>query len=70
MDFNRWKELAVKEAEKRNLTDYELYYAEEEMAKISAFREDVKGFSSQKQGGICLRLTAVSYTHLSQAAPC
>ena len=58
MDFNRWKELAVKEAEKRNLTDYALYYAEEEMAKISAFREDVKGFSSQKQGGICLRLTA------------
>lgn len=56
MDFNRWKELSVKEAEKRNLTDYELYYAEEEMAKISAFQEEVKGFSSRKQGGVCLRL--------------
>lgn len=56
MDFNRWKELAVKEAKRRNLTEYELYYAQEEMAKISAYQEKVKGFSSQKQGGICLRL--------------
>lgn len=55
MDFTTFRKLVAGEANALHIEEYELYYQLEESTKVSAFRHEVKEFSSSSEGGVCLR---------------
>lgn len=55
MNFETFKEKAKEAAKALGIRDYELYYEEEEADSVSAFRHEIREFSSDLTGGVCFR---------------
>ena len=46
MTFEEFKNAVVAEAEKSGITDYELYYAQQDSTSVEAFRHEISEFST------------------------
>ena len=55
MDFEKIKAAAAAAAEKTGISEYEIYFEQGISTDITAFRSEIKSFSSSTDGGICLR---------------
>ncbi len=55
MTFEEFKNAVVAEAEKSGITDYELYYAQQDSTSVEAFRHEISEFSTGVEGGVCFR---------------
>lgn len=55
MNFELFKKTAAEIAEALGIRDYELYYEEEESDSVSAFRHEIREFTSDLTGGVCFR---------------
>lgn len=55
MNYNEFKQAVIEAAKEAGLTDYELYYSTTSEINTEIYKEDVKSFSSSKNGGACFR---------------
>ena len=55
MHYEDFKKAVIEAAKEAGLKDYELYYASSESTKIDTFKNEVNGFSSSTEGGVCFR---------------
>lgn len=55
MEYVEFKKIVTDEAKSLGLSDYELYYRTSESANVSAFKHEIKEFSSSLEGGVCFR---------------
>ncbi len=55
MDYTKFKELVMAEAEKLGITEYELYYQCAESLNARIFRDEVDSFTASREGGVCFR---------------
>ena len=58
MDYTKFKELVVAEAERLGITEYELYYQSAESLSARVFLEEVDSFTASREGGVCFRCIA------------
>lgn len=55
MNYQEFKNAVIKCAADNNITDYELYYSKSDDTSVETFKDEVKGFSSANNMGICFR---------------
>ncbi len=55
MTFDRMKQALVAAAERAGLTEYEIYYEQDESLSVETLKDEVSAFSSGVGGGICFR---------------
>lgn len=55
MDFQQFKKAVFDAAEKKGLTEYELYYQAAESTSAGAFGHGIDRFSASVEGGVCFR---------------
>ena len=55
MKYEEFKKIVIETAEKKGLTDYELYYDSSESVSVDTFRDQINKFSSSTEGGVCFR---------------
>lgn len=55
MNYNEFKQAVIEAAKEAGLTEYELYYSMSSEISTEIHKEDVKSFSSSKNGGACFR---------------
>ncbi len=55
MDFQTFKKAVFDAAEKKGLTEYELYYQTAESTSAGAFGHEIDQFSASVEGGVCFR---------------
>ena len=55
MEYQEFKAAVIEAAAAQGITEYELYYAAETGTEVSAFRHEIKEFSSSVSGGVCFR---------------
>ena len=55
MNYQEFKSAVITYAEKHNVTDYELYYTKSDETSVETFKDEIKGFNSINNMGICFR---------------
>lgn len=55
MNYASFKQAVAQAAAAQGITAYELYYQESESISVSAFRHELKEFTSSLEGGVCFR---------------
>ncbi len=55
MNYASFKEAVAAAAAEHGISDYELYYMEDQSVSISAFKTEIENFSSSVSGGVCFR---------------
>ncbi len=55
MNYQHFKQAVQAAAAAQGITAYELYYQEAESTTVSAFRHEIKEFTSSLEGGVCFR---------------
>ncbi len=58
MDFQSFKKAVFDAADKKGLTEYELYYQTAESTSAGAFGHEINNFSASMDGGVCFRCIA------------
>lgn len=55
MTYQEFKEAVIRCAGENHITDYELYYTENESVSVETFKEEIKSYSTEDSMGICFR---------------
>ncbi len=55
MNFEEMKQALISAAEAAGLTDYEIYFEQDESISVETLKEEISSFSSGVSGGICFR---------------
>ena len=55
MNYQEFKNAVIKYAAENEIKDYELYYSKSDETSVEIFQQEVKGFSSANNMGICFR---------------
>lgn len=55
MTYQEFKEAVIRVAEEKKITDYELYYESGQADSVEIYKDEVKGYSTDDNMGVCFR---------------
>ncbi len=55
MNYQEFKQAVIAAAEAKKIRDYEIYYTESADTQVEIFKEEVKGFTSNTDMGVCFK---------------
>ncbi len=55
MTYQEFKKAVIRYAGENGIADYELYYTQSEITSVEIFQEEVKGYSTEDNCGVCFR---------------
>lgn len=55
MTYQEFKTAVIAASEKRQVSDYELYYTESESTSVETYRQEIKEYSTESSAGVCYR---------------
>lgn len=62
MTYQEFKKAVIAVSEKRQVSDYELYYTESETTSLETYRQEIKEYSTVSSAGVCYRCIAEGRT--------
>ena len=55
MTYQEFKEAVIEAAKARDIAEYEIYYTESESTSVEIFKEEIKGYGTESNLGVCFR---------------